>query len=725
MLSAWNWSTPSSRIVLAPMNASVSADAANNTLTYSFVGAPAVSASKTINVATDSVLAVDVALDRVPPQTTLTLGWVGTRDRRKPSNLAVSLPPSDTPQTVRVLLRGHSHWRDNITQVALVLLSRPGNPPITLSDVRWVSATPADASFVAWKEWFASPQQLKAPVVSQRVLPLALLFGIAALIAVLAITWLKRNDPPARRDALIGVGVAFVVTAIGMSAFSQNAWVVNLATLPWMLGAAAVYFSLHTPASMTRLVVRTFTMADLAAVAFGAIAVLVGGIGFAWVALVVAWALGARHFQFAAAKAASLVFFLPALAIGAAVQAAHAKQFEFPAALIADPSSPVAMALHAAAALPALFIVMFLMHWAWPRTIDTSRRDPAAIAVWLTALGTFAGFWWALAQSKPAAVGVVWVLLPLLVAVVGWLVPKLLSPLVAANSVATMTEKSEVDLSSVVRQLFDGAAASFEGALASEHSGTALAPLKRMREIAPASATTHAAELRYALIHGETAHTRNAYARLRKAPNVAVNLGALQALLNYADRHDDFDVLRERASQLDDVERKTYYFAYAELLRADDDNGPLAALAALAEFTKNDAVAVQAHSRAVVELHFLNDDWRAAQAALPSTGIALQSILGEAYVARLGLRATHSAGYAEKIQKLVTWQNTMGAAHAAMGELLLTQGNPSGAKARFLLAVKLDAALWPLKWRVQQIERAQRRTVSDTENSPAVAERAS
>lgn len=154
-----------------------------------------------------------------------------------------------------------------------------------------------------------------------------------------------------------------------------------------------------------------------------------------------------------------------------------------------------------------------------------------------------------------------------------------------------------------------------------------------------------------------------------------------------------------------DASHRAYLATYAALLGAIDDSGPDAALAT---FDSLDAGAVQNLNLTQVELHLLKDDWQAAQAALATTGISLQSILGDAYVMRLGLRATGYGAYADKIQKLVTWQNMLGVSHALMGELLLVQGNSAGAKARFLLAIKLDPALWPLKWRVQQIERTER-----------------
>ena len=96
----------------------------------------------------------------------------------------------------------------------------------------------------------------------------------------------------------------------------------------------------------------------------------------------------------------------------------------------------------------------------------------------------------------------------------------------------------------------------------------------------------------------------------------------------------------------------------------------------------------------------------ATQQSLVNTGIAMTDPTGQAYIARLGMRVQGPEAHAKSINSIATWHPQLGAAQAAQGELLLQQGNLSGARARFLLAAKLDPAMWPLQYRLQQIDGA-------------------
>ena len=89
--------------------------------------------------------------------------------------------------------------------------------------------------------------------------------------------------------------------------------------------------------------------------------------------------------------------------------------------------------------------------------------------------------------------------------------------------------------------------------------------------------------------------------------------------------------------------------------------------------------------------------------ALVNTGISLTEPIGQAYIARLGMRAQGHEPHAQGINSLATWHPQVGAVHAAHGELMLRQGNADGARARFMLAMKLDPALWPLRHRLQSL----------------------
>jgi predicted negative regulator of RcsB-dependent stress response len=97
---------------------------------------------------------------------------------------------------------------------------------------------------------------------------------------------------------------------------------------------------------------------------------------------------------------------------------------------------------------------------------------------------------------------------------------------------------------------------------------------------------------------------------------------------------------------------------------------------------------------------------------LVNSGLSLTEPSGQAYVARLGMRVQGTELHAQGINSLATWHPQLGAVQAAQGELLLRQGNASGARARFMLALKLDPQLWPLQRYLQQIDALKQPTIS-------------
>jgi hypothetical protein len=715
ILSGWHFALPSPAVPFAPVSSAVAADSKANTLTYSFVGAPAVSATRTINVPTDSVLALDVTLDRVPQRTMLTLGWVGTRDRRKPSNLAVSLMPSETEQSIRVMLRGHSHWRDSITQMALVLAAPNGSAPITLSRAEFVSATPGAATSVAFSSWFDAPTQVRSASVSTRTLPLAALVALAALIGFAAIARFKRNAPQKRRDALIGATVALIACTLAFAAFAKHAWSINLTALAWLFASLAIIVSVFDVVPPKVRAIKTpVPISIIVALTLAIVAVALGGWTLSWAIAVVLWSFLARRFQSIATKLRPSVFFLPALTIGALVQAANAKHVELPQRLLADPSSALGNAIHAATALPAIAAILLLVHTFWPRNNESRAYDDnVGVTLWLTLTGSLVAYIWS-ATLPNSPIGFAWVLLPTLLALLAWLSPRFLAPVSeTADALQTSAKgKTEADLSAVVRQLFDGASQSFDAALRSDNAATALAPLKRMREIAGASGITYGAELRYALARGHAREGLAAYDALKSQDRRTHSDTTREALIDYAHRTDDFEYLRALVETLEASERKSRLLAYCRVLGSPSDDAVRIddALWLLDDAPKPNTLALER-----VELHLLKDDWQAAQRALAESPVTPQSAQGQTYVARLGMRASGIAAYADQVQKLVTWNNKSALAQTAMGELLLSQQNLPGARARFALALAIEPQLWPLKVRIKQIDHT-----DPTTDDPAV-----
>jgi hypothetical protein len=701
MLSGWHAGASVSNIALSPTNASVSLDTkATTTLSYSFSGPPAISATGSINVSTEEVIGVSLDFDRIVPGSTLTLGWVSSRDRRKPSNLAVKLPTSATPQTIYVPLRGHGAWRDNVTQFAVVLVAPPGSAAMTLSNPSFVAATPAAAARHAWGAWFDSPSQLQASAVARRVLPISFLLVLASLISFAAIRVFKRNDSVARRGATASAAVALSLVALLLSAVAPNAFTLNASLAPWWLASVALLIACFGRAARLPNAITRLYAVEVVSLGVAAGCVALGGVGFVWVVLAVLVLHLAHYVPLVFSRAKTLLFFGPAIAIGGIVQAAHAKHIDIPDTSFADPSAAFASLVHQSAGFSALLAVLALAYAFWPRTVGGSARSSLGITLWLVVIGTIGVYALRNNGYGLSTEGAGWALLPCLITAIAWLSPRFISP-IATTAAETKIERTEHDLSAVVRQLFDGSAASFDSVLTSDHPGSALAPLNRMKEIAPASSITHASEVRYALKNDKLAGARTAYESLKRADASTLSASARSALLEYANRSDDFETVIEQASADAPSEARARMVARAQLLAGSNrDAAQKASLATLEAHPKPNLL-----SHEIAELHLLTDDWQAAQRALVDSQITPQSLPGQIYVARMGLRATGGqTSYVDQIQKLATWNNTLGVAQMAMAELLLTQGNAQGARARFLLARKLDATLWAAERRIRDID---------------------
>ncbi len=728
VLSSWLGSVDAAKIPLAPANALVSAETkvgagadakANAALRFSFVGAPAVSATQTIDVRTDNVLGVSLEFDQIPPGTSLNLGWVGTRDRRKPSNLAVKMPASTTPQTIYVPLRGHAAWRDNITQFAVVLIAPRGSPTMTLANAKFVGATPAAATSHATSLWFSDSSLLQAGTVAQRVLPLSLLIVVATLVAFASISILKREAPVSRRAGVAAAAIVLTIASIALSLFGPKAFDFAASLTPWWLASAALLVAcfgryLRLPAAT-----ENFYLVEVVSLLLSALSVALGSWYFLWgVAAVIVIHVG---FRFAPlfAYAQSALFFLPIIGVGGLVQAVNAKHVVLPDITFADPSSPVASFIHNSAAIVAIAAIVLLARVFWPRTVVIGANRGTAIALWFVALGTLAAFAvrGQTGLNVASMIGTAWMLAPFLIAMFAWLAPTFSAPLITTAE-ATNHQRTENDLSAIVRQLFDGSAASFDSAIASDRPGSALAPLNRMKEIAPASAITQAAVVRYAIENNKLENARGAYESLMRADANQLSESANVVVLEYANLSDDFATVVERAQRLAPSETRERLIARAHLLAATPSERELARQAAISTLESLAKPNQLAHE--IAELHLLNDDWRAAQRALAGSQFTPQSIAGQIYVARLGFRATGGqTNYVDQIQKLATWNNTLGVAQFGMGELLLAQGNAQGARARFVLARKLDATLWAAERRIADID-ADANTAASHEVTPAL-----
>jgi hypothetical protein len=730
LLSGWHFARSNDAIPLAPASPSVSAvpagssagGASGASFAYDFVGIPSVAATRTINVPTNSVLGVELNLDRVPQNVLLSLGWIGIRDRQKPTNLAVRLPASESPVRIYVPLRGHPQWRDSATQLAVALAAAPGSPTITVRDVAFVSATPSNALLHAWKSWTSSQTFVKSSAVGERVLPLVALLVIAAVIAFAIIAPLSRNNAVAKRDTLLGASIVLAVAALislsaGIDLFKSAAAIET--TAGWWLVAISTVVLIVANAERNEPQTRLPSTLEWVALGLSIAAAALLGLSLAWFPAVVAVTIAVSRFPAVHARFYAAVYALPVIAVAAIAQAIAANVLTVPGVALVDPTASVMNSMFSIGGFAALPVIIALLYALWPSAEAPRRSSTVALLFWLTMIGFVAVF------AVKSAVAATLVMSPLAsialwlavaAMTIGWLSPRF-KQAVATTSTQAVVERTEHDLSDAARQLFDAASDSVDAAFANNRSGTALAPLARMKELAPTSTRTRAAEIRYALQSGRPREAHDAYLSLRSKPVEQLDSAIIATLADYADATADFSATLEYVPHLTASEQNARRIARAQLLTAEHANSGIdLAVATLEQCPEPNNLAHE-----IVELHLLRDDWKAAQTALSKSAITPQSVSGAVYVARLGWRATGGQqSYVDQLQKLATWHNTLGTAQIGVGEVLQQQGNLAGARARFVVARNTDATLWAIERRVLDIDRATVRNESASEAADAM-----
>ncbi len=703
LLGSWYSTLAFDRIALGSAGNAVPVPNAPGEFLYNFSGQAVVSAtSPTLSVSANDVLGVEFSADTIPERAQLTLGWLNSRDRRKPNSVQIDLPASAKPKRVFVQLRGHPQWREQLSQIAIALAAPSGSESVTVSEARFIEATPLEALSLATRVWTSHSTQLRASQTSDRVLPLWVWFSLATLVAILTIAWFRRGEIVSRRASILGASIVFVVASFAVSLYAPRAFEIGQSTVAWWFAAAAVLAAFVLADSKAENPLRSEPKFVIGLVVSLLATLALGQLQFAWLIAVIACLFVAKVFPNQFSKLQTLLFFAPVLAIGGAAQWLASHQFRAGDKTLVDPTTEISTALMSASAFPALGVVFLLGYSAWSSGVAASRTRGGALATWLALIGVVAMCaMQAPAVSVSSSTGAVWIVLPVLIALGGWLVPALLAP-VEQGAPSVVPMRTEADLSDAARRLFDGAAGSFDNALVSDRAGSALAPLNRLKQIAPDSLITRTAELRYALKNTELAAAADAYASLKHAAPERIPANAVEAILEYALRQGDFATVVERGRQLPVNEANARMIARAQLLgQSDLSVARVDALQTLLAVEKPNTLAIE-----IAELHLLGDDWKAAQTALIDSGFSPQSIPGQIYVARLGMRAANVAQYADQIQKLATWHNTLGIAQVAMGELQLAQGNRAGARARFILAKTLDPALFTIERRLVDLSEA-------------------
>ena len=400
-------------------------------------------------------------------------------------------------------------------------------------------------------------------------------------------------------------------------------------------------------------------------------------------------------------RAGGLLALIPALGLAAIAQGL----MPAPSLLnpLADPTQALVSVATIAGGLPALALGLLTLHRLWPAPAQSPRWSRRAVAAWVWAMtGAIA----VLAIPKIALLAegtssFVALFFPALVCLGLAVLPKLQSVAQSVDDTRVVEAKSESDLSAQALVLLESHAARVAATLSRGEIGAARGAVAQMRSIASAARATALAELRLALAEADPVAAEAAAARIENA--VSLSEAEHDALLELAHRNHRHSRVIELAAGASYNEGNVRATALARLLV----HGVAPALEALSIWSNPHTFA-----REIAELHLLNDDLPAAQQALENSGITMTEPSGQAYMARLGMRALGVPSYVDGINGLATWHPQLGVAQAALGELQLAQGNLIGARARFLLAVRIDPRLWPLHYRVQAIAASHSRAVT-------------
>ena len=695
-------SAAASKLILAPaVNAQLLGNSASSPIKFDASRNAAVAQVRGLNIAASDVLAVSLGADEVTANMRLSLGWLSTQNLSRPANASAALSASNDSQANVVLLSGHPRWRENVTQIALGF-ERVGAsevaPGAVITNVELIPANPLGAMRLLSMAWFSVDGNILTPNESaNRLLPLALWLALICAASVAITALIFRSDPADRAAAMKAVAIALTLLALAATVLANRwpGW-----SVPIGAGIAAVIALLLIAAPRALALTRSLTLmqqGSLALVALGVCVVLSPWV--AAVALIPAILLGLTHLPASRALPVNRIVAglaaVPVLLMAAMSQGLLAA----PALLtpLADPTRALANVVAGAGGLPGLALGMLAMHQMWPAPAQAPRWSAGALVASLWAL---VGALFVLAVPK-IAVSVqgsstyIALFFPLLTCLGLALLPKFKEIAQSLAETQVSEAKTEADLSVQALALLESHAERVQTTLARREFGSSRTALKQMQRIAPAAHATYLAQLRLALAEGDLVAADLAAAQVGASRNLTAT--DRDALLELAHRQGKRARVIELAMDASSTEGNQRALAMARLI----DDGAAAAIATLSDWPNE-----RAFARELAELHLLNDDVPAAQKALVNSGVALTEPTGQAYIARLGMRVQGPAPHAQSIGSLALWHPQLGTAQAAQGELLLHQGNGAGARARFLLAMKLDTSLWPLQKRLADVDAA-------------------
>ncbi len=648
-----------------------------------------------LNLPSREVLAVKIATEDVTGNIKLALGWLSTQNLSRSAAATAPLVAGTDPQTSFILLSGHPRWRENVTQIALGIENAGGNrtpPSAVLTRVELVPANPLGALSLLATAWFATDSNIITPNESaSRLLPLALWLALICAVSVAITAIIFRRVPADRAAALKSSAIALTLLTI-VATVLANRWPGWSVPIGSGIAAVLALVLIDPPRTLGLTLAQRLSLALVCAGVCVVLSPLVAAVAF-FPAVMLGLA------QLPVAKR------LPVIQIGAALAAVPAlfvagvsqRLIAAPALLtpLTDPTAALANVASSAGGLPGLAVGMLAIHQLWPAPA-LARRWSSGAAV--AALWALAGALFVLAVPKVAVMAsggstYIALFLPLLACLGLALRPKFREIAQSLAETQVVEAKTEFDLSTQALALFESHAQRVQTTLARREIGAARAAFRQMQRIAPAAHATRVSELRLALADGDLTTADKAAAQLEDSPLLMPT--DRDALLELAHRQNQQHRVIELAPLASVIEPNRRALAMAQLAV----NGPNAAIAVLMDW-QNDA----SFARELAELHLLNDDVAATQKALMNSGMSLTEPAGQAYIARLGMRVQGPDAQAQGINGLATWHPQVGAIHAAQGELLQRQGNLTGARARLILAMKLDPALWPLQYRLQSLE---------------------
>ena len=695
LLGALRASSVDTALTLAPaVNAQLTGSNASSPIKFDASRGAAVAQVRGLNIPAREVLAVTMATEDVSGNAKFQLGWLSTQNINRPAAATASLAAGVDPQTSFVLLSGHPRWRENVTQIALGFENTGGSDGPTgavVTGIELVPANPAGAMRLLSMAWFKADGSVITPNESaNRLLPLALWLAIICAVSVVVTVLIFRRVPADRAVALNTTAVALAVLTVAATVLANRwpGW-----SVPIGAGIAAVIALLlidpPQPLSLTS------TQRWALAVAAGGVCVVLSSL-VAAVALVPAMMLCAAQLpttrKLPVIPAGAALVAVPVLFIAAVSQGLIAA----PALLspLADPTRALANVASGAGGLPGLALGMLAMHQLWPAPAQTRRwsSGAAVAAIWAVAAALFVLAVPKIAVTARGGSTYIALFFPALACLGLAILPKFREIAQSLAETQVVEAKTEADLSVQALALLESHADRVQTTLARSELGAAHAALKQMQRIAPAAHATHLAQLRVALADGDLTTANSAATQLGALPDLTT--ADRDALLDLAHRQNQQERVIELAPGASISEGNRRALAMAQLLT----DGPAAAINTLSSWANEHSFA-----RELAELHLLVDDMVATQKSLVNTGIALTEPIGQAYIARLGMRAQGHEPHAQGINSLATWHPQIGAVHAAQGELMLRQGNASGARARFILAMKIDPALWPLQHRLQSL----------------------